>query len=78
MFVWVLSNHILDWLRSRSLFALGLDQAVHMLLSELRSGTLPLAVETGRFKSKQLSQRLCELCNSNEIEDEEFLSILLV
>ena len=32
---------------------------------------MPLAVETGRFKSKQLSQRLCELCYSNVIEDEE-------
>ena len=41
------------------------------LLAKLRSGTLPLAVETGRFKCKQLCKRLCELCNSNEIEDEE-------
>ena len=41
------------------------------LLAKLRSGTLPLAVETGRFKNKQLSQRLCELRNSNVTEDEE-------
>ena len=38
-------------------------------MAKLTSGTL--AVETGRFKSKQLSQSLCELCNSNVIEDEE-------
>ena len=25
----------------------------------------------GRFESKQLSQRLCELCNNNVTEDEE-------
>ena len=40
-------------------------------MAKLRSGTLPLAVETGRFKCKQLCKRLCELCNSDEIEDEE-------
>ena len=41
------------------------------LLAKLKSGTLPLAVERGRFKCKQLCKRLCESCNSNEIEDEE-------
>ena len=45
------------------------------LLAILRSGTLPLAVDTGRFKSKQLSQRLCKLYNSNVIEDEEQIII---
>ena len=55
--------------RNRSLFA------------QLRFGILPLRVETGRFKNIKDSQtgqvrklkpqeRLCEICNSNEIEDE--------
>ena len=48
-----------------------INKCERSLLAKLRSGTLPLPVETGRFKSKQLSQRLCKLCNSNVIEGKE-------
>ncbi len=33
-------------------------------------GVLPLAIETGRFKSIPLEERVCVLCNINVIEDE--------
>ena len=31
---------------------------------------LPLNIETGRFRNQALEERLCTLCESNEIEDE--------
>ena len=39
-------------------------------MAKIRSGTLCLAVETGRFRSIPLENRLCELCNSS-VEDEK-------
>jgi hypothetical protein len=38
--------------------------------AQLRSGTLPLHVETGRFRNIKLENRICSLCQLNEIEDE--------
>ena len=40
------------------------------ILAKLRTGTLPLEVEVGRYKKKPLDMRLCSLCSSNQIEDE--------
>ena len=51
------------------------------LFAQLRFGILPLRIETGRFRNTKDTQtgqmrklkpeeRLCEICNSNEIEDE--------
>ena len=42
------------------------------VLASLRAGCLPLAVETGRFRSPKipLANRTCSLCNYNEVEDE--------
>ena len=41
-------------------------------LASLRSGCLPLAVETGRHRIPKvpLEQRVCKICNNNSIEDE--------
>ena len=39
-------------------------------LSFLRSGNLPLEIETGRYSNVTLQERICKLCNSNVIEDE--------
>ncbi len=41
-------------------------------LSRLRCGTLPLAIETGRYSKpkKPLEERLCTLCHLNAIESE--------
>ena len=46
-------------------------------LASLRSGCLPLAVETGRYRIPKvpLNQRTCKICNQNCIED-EFLFII--
>ncbi len=40
------------------------------LISQLRLGILPLRIETGRYSKLETKDRLCLLCNSNEVEDE--------
>ncbi len=40
------------------------------LLAQFRMGILPLNVELGRFVSIPLEKRICQICNTNEIEDE--------
>ena len=40
------------------------------LLAQFRLGVLPLAIDTGRFKSIPVKERVCVLCNMNAIEDE--------
>ncbi len=40
------------------------------LIAQFRTGTLPLAVETGRFRGVKLEERLCEICKNGLIEDE--------
>ena len=40
------------------------------LMAKLRSGTLQLAIETGRFRNIEIENRLCILCNQNQVENE--------
>ena len=40
------------------------------LLAKLRSGTLSLAIETGRYTRTPVDERLCRSCDSNAIETE--------
>ena len=40
------------------------------LFAKFRCGILQLRIETGRFNNTKLEERTCELCNSQEIEDE--------
>ncbi len=39
------------------------------LLAKFRLGILPLNFETGRFRN--MKERLCFICNTNVIEDEQ-------
>ena len=39
-------------------------------VAKLFSGNLPLRVETGRYRSIPLENRLCTHCNLNQVEDE--------
>ena len=43
------------------------------LLACLRSCTLTLMVETGRYHSIPYDEKICKLCNTNEVEDEAHL-----
>ena len=49
---------------------LHIPKAQRSLCAQLRSGTLPLALETGRFNGTPEEQRLCLLCPLGEIENE--------
>ena len=40
------------------------------LLSQTRSWTLPIRIESGRFRNEPLEYRLCVLCETNDVEDE--------
>ena len=40
------------------------------LIAKFRSGTLQLAIETGRFRNIEINDRLCISCNQNQVEDE--------
>jgi hypothetical protein len=40
------------------------------LIAQLRSGTLPLNIEIGRFRHIELENRTCTLCDLNVIENE--------
>ena len=43
------------------------------VLAQFRLGILPIRVETGRFKNLELKDRLCEVCTTQQIEDEMHL-----
>ncbi len=40
-------------------------------LAKLRGGTNRLRIEQGRYRKEPLETRICEYCDSNEIEDEK-------
>ena len=39
-------------------------------IAKLRSGTLPIEIERGRYRSKPREERLCQQCNLNVVESE--------
>ena len=49
-----------------------IPRSYRQCLAKLRCGSLPLAVETGRYAKPaiQLNERICKLCNSQSIENE--------
>ena len=47
-----------------------LNRQQRSLISKLRSGTLPIAIETGRYTNTPENLRLCRSCNSGSIENE--------
>ena len=40
------------------------------IFCQFRSGILPLAIETGRYRNVSADERLCEICNLNLVENE--------
>ena len=49
----------------------------HSLFPQLGGGILPLQVEIGRYCNLPLKQRICTLCDKNEVEDEFHLAMPL-
>ena len=50
---------------------LNIDKYEKSLLSQLRYGILPLRIETGRYINEKREERICTLCNTNNIESVE-------
>ena len=50
---------------------MNLDRSERSYLAQYRMGILPIAVETGRYRSIPLENRKCTLCNMGVVEDEE-------
>ncbi len=42
----------------------------HSLISKLKTGVLPLHIETRRWKDKPIEHRLCVVCDSKNLENE--------
>ena len=51
---------------------INLERSHRRILAKFRSGSLPLQIETGRYKKPKvpLNNRICNLCTDNVIEDE--------
>ena len=48
---------------------LNLTPSERSYLAQIRSGILPLEIETGRFRNIKIDDRLCKLCNLNVNQD---------
>ena len=48
-----------------------LSKQQRMTIAKLRSCTLPLAIETGRYINIPLENRVCKCCNNGDVENEE-------
>jgi len=48
-----------------------LNRGHRSIIAQFRSGILPLSLETGRYTNIPVQFRLCLLCESNTLEDEE-------
>ena len=47
-----------------------LSGGLRSVIAQMRSSTLPLKIETGRFHNVKVYERLCEGCNLNLVESE--------
>jgi hypothetical protein len=49
---------------------LNLTSSERSMLAQLRMGILPIRIETGRFTNMKLSDRICQICQEQKVEDE--------
>ena len=47
-----------------------MSKSCRSFIAQLRSSTLPINIEIGRFQQKAVENRICPCCNENKIEDE--------
>ena len=57
-------------LETENYVSVNLKRNERSLLAKLRSGTLPLSIEKGRYQQKPLHERVCPVCQINAVEDE--------
>ena len=51
--------------------SMNMSKHLRSLLTQLRSGTLPLEIETGRYYGITREHSICKQCNLNGIENEQ-------
>ena len=49
---------------------LDLSRSLRSYVAKIRTGTLQLMIETGRYRSLQIDERTCILCQNGEVETE--------
>ena len=49
---------------------INMPKSTRSFIAQLRSGVLPLSIETGRFLNLKVEERLCRFCENNAVEDE--------
>ena len=57
-------------METENYLTLNINQYERSIFAKLRSGTLPLFIEKGRYQKKTLENRSCPVCKTNNIEDE--------
>ena len=50
---------------------LNMNRYDRSLMAKFRTGILQLRIETGRFNQTKVEDRICQLCDTSEIEDEQ-------
>ena len=53
---------------TKTYVSLNLPRSHRSILAQIRSGILPLEIETGRFRNIKFEDRKCKICNSESIE----------
>ena len=59
-----------DFEERKVLLKANLERNVRSLIAKLKSGILPLRLETGRYKGMNREDRVCQVCDNGEVEDE--------
>ena len=52
-------------------YVLIVNRRQRQAFAKFRCGVAPIRIETGRFVGESVNERVCKICNSGEIEDEE-------
>ena len=63
-------NEVHNFDEPKVLLNMNLERNHRSLVSKLKSGILPLRLETGRYKGMKRHERLCQVCNNGDVEDE--------
>ena len=59
-----------DSFKTEPYVSINMNRKYRSVIAQLRSGILPLEIETGRWKGTELNNRICQLCSSGCVEDE--------
>ena len=58
-------------LKTKNYVMSNISRSKRSFLAQLRFCILPIHIETGRFTRKPIEERICTICQFEEVEDEE-------